>query len=135
MSKIHLEIVTPDRKVASVDTDEVIAPGTWGLFGVRPRHAPFMTAVEPGELSFKEQGKTVRYAIGGGFVEVNEDTVIVLADTAEVAEEIDLARAKKAQADALSRLANLEQTDPMWHQENARVKRSAARVRVAGGRL
>jgi F-type H+-transporting ATPase subunit epsilon len=134
MAKIHLEIVTPDRKVASVDTDEVIAPGAWGLFGVRPMHAPFMTSVEPGELSFKVDGQLERYAIGGGFVEVSDDKVTVLADTAEVDEDIDLERARKAQNDALARLKELEETDPEWHLENARVKRSAARIRVASVR-
>ena len=84
---IHLEIVTPERKIASVDTDEVIAPGASGLFGVRPGHAPFLTMVQPGELSYREGGHTRRFAVGGGFIEVENDRVRVLADTAEAAEE------------------------------------------------
>jgi len=134
MAKIHLEIVTPDRTVVSLDTDEVIAPGYWGLFGVRPMHAPFMSTVEPGELSFREDGQLVRYAIGGGFVEVSDDRVTVLADTAEVDAEIDLERARKTQDEALKRLGEIQESDPAWHLENARVKRSTARIRVASGR-
>lgn len=104
MEMIQLDIVTPERKVISVKTEEVIAPGANGLFGVRAGHAPFLTLIEPGELSFKTDGKLRRYAIGGGFIEVVGDRVIVLAETAEAQEEIDLERAKRASDDAQKRL-------------------------------
>ena len=130
-NKIHLDVVTPDRKVVSVDTDEVIAPGATGLFGVRAGHAPFLTLVEPGELSFKTDGKMRRWAVGGGFVEVVGDRVIVLADTAEAQEEIDLERAQRASEDALKRLATLNATDPEARLQRARVRRATARIQVA----
>ena len=130
-NKIHLDIVTPERKVLSADTEEVIAPGGTGLFGVRAGHAPFLTLVVPGELSFKTDGKMRRYAIGGGFVEVANDRVIVLADTAEASEEIDLERARRASEDALQRLATLSQNDPEHHLQRSRVRRAAARIGVA----
>jgi F-type H+-transporting ATPase subunit epsilon len=132
MAKIHLEIVTPERKVVSADVDEVVAPGASGLFGVRPGHTPFITMVMPGALSFcKEGGKHCVYVIGGGFIEVSGDRVRVLADTAEAAEEIDLARAMRASADAQQRLASLKETDPAFTSELWRVRRATARIQVA----
>jgi F-type H+-transporting ATPase subunit epsilon len=128
---IHLDVVTPDRKVVSADTEEVVAPGATGLFGVRAGHAPFLTLVEPGEFSFRTDGKLRRYAVGGGFVEVAGDRVIVLADSAEAQEEIDLERAKRASEDALKRLASLNATDPEARLQRARVRRATARIQVA----
>lgn len=128
---IHLDLVTPERKVLSVETDEVVAPGGTGLFGVRAGHAPFLTLVVPGELSFKTDGQTRRYAVGGGFVEVADDKVIVLAETAEAQEEIDLERARRASDDALQRLASLTANDPEHRTQRARVRRAMARIGVA----
>ena len=130
-NSIHLDIVTPERKVVSTDTDEVVAPGAHGLFGVRPGHAPFLTLVEPGELTFKTEGKQRRYAVGGGFIEVSDNKVIVLAETAEAQEEIDLDRAKRASEDAQKRLATMSADDPEHRVEQTRVRRAAARITVA----
>jgi F-type H+-transporting ATPase subunit epsilon len=134
MAQIHLEIVTPERHVLSADVDEVRAPGASGLFGVRPQHAPFITAVVPGELSFVLEGQPRRYAVGGGFIEVSEDRVRVLADTAEAAEEIDLERARRAELDAQQRLTNLRETDPEFSSQLWRVRRATARVQIAAKR-
>lgn len=128
---IQLDIVTPERKVVSAETEEVVAPGATGLFGVRPGHTPFLTIVEPGELTFKTDGHLRRYVIGGGFVEVMDDRVVVLADTAEAQEEIDLDRAKRASEDALKRLSSLNEEDPEHRLQRARVRRATARMRVA----
>jgi len=128
---IHLDVVTPERKVVSAETTEVIAPGGHGLFGVRAGHTPFLTLIVPGELSFKTDGAMRRYAVGGGFVEVAADRVVVLAETAEAQEEIDLERARRASDDALKRLANLSVNDPEHRLQRARVRRSAARIGVA----
>ncbi|MFN7133205.1 MAG: F0F1 ATP synthase subunit epsilon [Myxococcales bacterium] len=135
MASIHLDIVTPEKRVVSIEVDEVRAPGAEGQFGVRPGHTPFMTAIEPGELLFTAGGRTQRYAIGGGFIEVAGDKVIVLADTAEPAEEIDIERARRAGEDAMKRLAGLRDTDPAYPVEAARVKRAAARVSVGTRRV
>ena len=134
MAKIHLDIVTPERTVISEETDEVICPGYAGLFGVRPGHAPFLTAVEPGELSFRSDGQLHRFAIGGGFAEVSDDRVSVLADTAEAAGDIDVERAKRAGEEALKRLGTLKETDPEFRNEAARIKRATARIKIAGAR-
>jgi len=93
---IKLEIVTVERLVFSGDVDFVSAPGVMGTLGILPKHAPLMTALDVGELRFKRGDEEESFAIGGGFMEVLPDRVIVLADTAERAEEIDLERAEAA---------------------------------------
>src|SRR5512143_2765755 len=101
---LSLDIVTPERRVLSVTCDEVRAPGVGGGFGVRRDHEPFMTSLEPGRLSYVEGGREHHYAVGGGFFQVVDNKVIVLADTAEAAADIDVERAKRAFADAQDRL-------------------------------
>jgi len=101
--KIDLEIVTPERLVLSVTAEEVILPGSEGYLGVLPQHAPLLTALGAGEISYRV-GDTWKYlAVSGGFVEVLRDRVSVLAETAERPDEIDVDRAleskKRAEAD------------------------------------
>ena len=91
---LSLEIVTPERRVLSVAVDEVRAPGVLGGFGVRFNHEPFMTALEPGRLTYLEGGREHHYAVGGGFLQVADNRVMVLADTAEAADDIDVDRAR-----------------------------------------
>jgi F-type H+-transporting ATPase subunit epsilon len=129
---LSLEIVTPERRVLSVAVEEVRAPGVEGGFGVRPGHAPFMTALEPGRLTYVERGREHHYAVGGGFLQVAEDRVIVLADTAEAAGDIDVERARRAFAEAQDRLLRLTEQDENYRQEAARVRRATARLGVAG---
>ncbi len=130
---LTLDIVTPERRVLSVTCDEVRAPGVGGGFGVRLNHEPFMTALEPGMLVYLEGGREHRYAIGGGFFQVADNRVIVLADTAESASDIDVDRARRAFEDAQNRLLKLTEQDESHAEEAARVKRATARIRVAGG--
>lgn len=96
MAKIRLDIVTAERMVYSEDVDEIIVPGVDGELGVLPLHSPLMTILAPGELLIKKDDTEVDLAVSGGFIEVRPDHVIVLADTAERAEEIDIARAEEA---------------------------------------
>jgi F-type H+-transporting ATPase subunit epsilon len=93
---IKLDIVTAERQVYSGDVDFVSAPGVMGTLGILPKHSPLLTALEVGELRFKKGDEEERFAVSGGFMEVQPDRVIVLADTAERAEEIDLERAEAA---------------------------------------
>ena len=93
MAKIKLEVVTVEKLVYSDDVDEVIAPGTEGELGILPHHAPLITMLEPGVLIIKAGGQDVELALSGGYMEVRPDRVIVLADAAERAEEIDVSRA------------------------------------------
>ena len=129
---ISLDIVTPERRVLSVTCDEVRAPGVEGGFGVRLNHEPFMTALEPGRLSYVEGGREHHYAIGGGFLQVADNRVIVLADTAEAAADIDVARAKKAFEESQEKLLKSTEQDEHYGLESARVRRAAARLGVAG---
>jgi F-type H+-transporting ATPase subunit epsilon len=129
---LTLEIVTPERRVLSVTADEVRAPGALGGFGVREKHEPFMTALEPGRLTYVEGGREHHYAVGGGFFQVADDRVIVLADTAESEHDIDVARARRAFEEAQEKLLKLTEQDEHHAIESARVRRAAARLRVAG---
>jgi F-type H+-transporting ATPase subunit epsilon len=130
---LTLDIVTPERRVLSVACEEVRAPGTQGGFGVRNDHEPFMTALEPGMLTYVEGGREHHYAIGGGFFQVADNRIIVLADTAEAAADIDVDRARRAFEDAQNRLHRMTEQDEGHAEEAARVKRAAARIRVGGG--
>jgi F-type H+-transporting ATPase subunit epsilon len=106
---LKLDIVTAERKVFSDDVDIVVAPGTEGELGILPHHAALMTTLSAGELVARKSGNEYSMAISGGYLEVHSDQVIVLADSAERAEEIDVARAeqaKKRAQEALSRTAS-----------------------------
>jgi F-type H+-transporting ATPase subunit epsilon len=130
---LNLDIVTPERRVLSVSCDEVRAPGAQGGFGIRQNHEPFMTSLEPGRLTYVEGGREHHYALGGGFLQVSDNRVIVLADTAESAADIDVARARAAFQQAQERLLKLTEQDENHAVESARVRRAAARLHVAGG--
>ena len=94
--KMQLEMVTPYRKILSEQVDEVTAPGTIGEFGLLPGHTPLLTTLDIGELSYMQDGKSFHVAVNWGYVEVENNTVTVLVETAEVADQIDLERAKAA---------------------------------------
>jgi len=104
MSSLKLDIVTAERIVYSEDVDAVIAPGIEGQLGILPHHAPLMTILQAGELVVRRGSEEDSLAISGGFLEVRPDRVIVLADSAERAEEIDEARAEAAKQRAEQRL-------------------------------
>jgi F-type H+-transporting ATPase subunit epsilon len=129
---LTLDIVTPERRVLSVACDEVRAPGVQGGFGIRRGHTSFMTALEPGRLTYVEGGREHHLAIGGGFLQVADDQVMVLADSAEAAADIDLERAQQALGDAQEKLKKLTADDRQHAEEAARVRRAAARIDVAG---
>jgi F-type H+-transporting ATPase subunit epsilon len=129
---LTLEIVTPERRILSVTAEEVRAPGVQGGFGIRQDHEPFMTALEPGRLTYVEGGREHHFAVGGGFLQVSDNRVIVLADTAEAAADIDVSRAHAAFQQAQERLLKLTEQDEHHPVESARVRRAAARIAVAG---
>ncbi len=101
---LKLDIVTAERIVYSEDVDEVVAPGVQGQLGILPHHAPLMTTLQAGALVVKKGGEEEILAISGGFLEVRPDHVIILADQAERAGEIDAARAEEARRRAEERL-------------------------------
>jgi F-type H+-transporting ATPase subunit epsilon len=91
---LHLDIVTPEKPTASLDVEEVSLPAAEGEMGVLPGHMPYVTALRAGELRYHKDGKVELLAISGGFAEVRGDSVLVLAETAEMAAEIDVKRAE-----------------------------------------
>lgn len=131
MSTLHLEIVTIERKVFDDQVNMVIAPGSEGVLGILPRHTPLITALTFGELQIKKEGQEDQFiAIGGGFMEVQPDHVVVLADAAEWAEEIDVARAEAARRRAEEFLAKSKE-DVEFTQADVALRRSLARLKVA----
>ena len=132
MRKSRLEVVTPQRKVFVAEVESVIAPGVDGYVGILTRHAPFMTALKPGVLYYRRAGgKTEKLAVSGGFLEAGPDQIIVLADTAELAAEIDLERAHRAGERAKKRLRERPPGVDIARAERA-LARSFARLKAAG---
>ncbi len=127
---IKLEIVTAEHAVFSDDVDIITVPGKEGELGILPHHAPLMTTLNPGELVAKKSGNEYTLAISGGYLEVRPDRVIVLADSAERAEEIDIARAEDAKRRAQERLTHPGSPEETAAAEAA-LRRALARLEVA----
>ncbi len=103
--KLKLEIVTPDKVVLSEEVEYVGVPGIMGQFGVLKNHVPFLSALAIGALYYrKEDGKNRYVFISGGFAEVSPDSITILAESAEKAEDIDISRAREAKERAERRL-------------------------------
>jgi F-type H+-transporting ATPase subunit epsilon len=106
---LSLQIVTPERVVFEEEgVESVTVPGSEGEMTILPSHAPLMSGLQPGALVFRKGGVETDVALSGGFLEVLDDKVIILADTAERSDEIDAARAEQARQDAAARLATRE---------------------------
>jgi F-type H+-transporting ATPase subunit epsilon len=129
MSPVRVDIVTAERVVYSDEVDIVVAPGSLGQLGILPHHAPLMTTLQAGELLTRKAGEEYSLAISGGFLEVRPDRVIVLADSAERADEIDLARAETAKERARQRLSHPTVTIDMARAESS-LQRALTRIKV-----
>ena len=129
-TKIRLEIVTPDRALVNEEVDEVELPGAEGYFGVLPGHAPLLSSLQVGELWYRIGQDKFYLAVAFGFVEVLPHQVTVLAQIAERARDIDVARAEAAKSRAADRIA---QPRPDMDFERARVAlmKSLIRLQVA----
>ena len=129
---LHLEVITPERKVYEDDVDMVIAPGSEGYLGILPHHTPLLTALGPGEFRVKKGGVEEVLAVFGGFMDVRPDRVIVLTEAAEHAEEIDTARAQAARnraQEALAQAATLSAGDEA--RARTELQRALVRLRVS----
>ncbi len=131
MANIRLDVVTAERAVYSDNVDMIIAPGVEGELGILPHHTPLMTMLEPGELRIKTGGEEISLAITGGFLEVRPDRVVVLADAAERADEIDVQRAEEASRRAEQRLAQKHAPGLDESRAEASLHRALARLKVA----
>ncbi len=130
--KILLELVTPERLVLREWVDEIVAPGYEGEFGVLPGHTPYLVLLSVGRLSYRKGKEIYSCAISGGFAEVLQDRVIVLAETAEMASEIDVERARRAYERAEKRLKEITLDDEEYAHVLAAWKRALTRIEVGG---
>src|SRR5579859_2996587 len=127
---LHVEVVTAERELYNGEADMVSAPGSEGRLGILPRHAALLATLMPGELTIKLGGAEEPLFVSGGFLEVSDNSVTVLADTAEHAEEIDQARAEAARRRAQEHLeqarSDVERADLL-----GALERAVARIHVA----
>ncbi len=133
--KLKLELVTPYKRVLSEEVDEVTAPGLIGEFGVLPGHTPLLTTLRIGELTYKQGNQAYHVAVNWGYVEVEDDTVTVLVETAEPADQIDVARAKAALSRAEEALKTLTPDDKEFKTMECALERALIRVQVAGKKV
>jgi F-type H+-transporting ATPase subunit epsilon len=131
MPSFKIDIVTAERVVYSEEVDIVIAPGVEGQLGILPHHAPLMTILQAGELVVRKGDHEDIMAISGGFLEVRPDHVIVLADQAERAEEIDESRAEAARKRAEERLKDRKAAGLDETRAEAALRRAIVRLSVA----
>lgn len=132
---LKLEIVTPGKRVLDAEVDSVTVTTATGEAGILPNHAPLISTLKPGILAYTNKGTTDKLAVSGGFVEVNANTVSVLADTAESANEIDVETAKSDRETAEKALAaaasgSIDETEPLREQLEA----ASARLMLASGK-
>lgn len=128
-NKLRVEIVTPCGLVFSEDVDEVTASGSEGEFGVLPGHAPFLTTLGIGMLTYKRGSEAGYFFVNWGYAEVTQDKVLILADSAEKLEGIDIERAISAKKRAEERLQQAEKFD--YTRALLSLKRATTRIQVA----
>jgi F-type H+-transporting ATPase subunit epsilon len=138
-SKLTVEVVTGERVVFQADNvDMVVAPGAEGQLGILPRHAPLFTLLSLGEMRIKQGASEQALVVFGGFLEVNNNRVLVLADSAERVEEVDTQRAESARQRAQTRLSERAGTAEDLARAELALRRASVRLRVAqrqrGGR-
>lgn len=130
-TQIELSVVTPDRQVVHESVESVSFPGKGGYLGILPGHAPLLTELTIGEIDYTRQGAHHYLAVCWGFAEVLPDRVIVLAETAERAEEIDVSRAERAKQRAEDQLKKLSDTDADLERARIALERALARLQTA----
>lgn len=129
---LRVEIITQERKLYDEDVDIVNLPGIEGEMGILPQHAPLVTALNFGEVRVRKGEQEETFAVGGGVVQVAHDHVIILADSAEQADEIDIARAEEARRRAQELAATGPQLDPAQQAAiEAAIRRADLRLKVA----
>jgi F-type H+-transporting ATPase subunit epsilon len=129
--KIILRVVTPSRLLLDEEVDEVTAPGELGEFGVLPNHIAFLSTLVPGEMSYKQGSSKKSLAVSGGYAEVLENVMTVLAPAAEFPDEIDNARAQRAKERAEKLMAEINPEQKDWKLAEAAFRRANARIQVA----
>ena len=130
MGTLQLEVVTPDKTVVSGEVEMAVCPGIEGEFGVLPKHVSLLSALKIGGLRYRTGGKDEHVFISGGFADVNNDVLTVLAESAELADSIDTARALAAKERAERRIASHDEKVDMTSAEAA-LQRAIVRLQLA----
>lgn len=129
-TKIHLNVVTRERKIIDAEVDEVILPASDGEIGVLPGHTPLLATLRIGQLRYRTGNRVERLVISWGFAEVLPDRVIVLAERGFLPTEIDRAGAEQERAAAEKEMAYLSSHDPEFARVEARLEESIAMINV-----
>jgi F-type H+-transporting ATPase subunit epsilon len=132
--KIQLEVVTPERRVLAESVDMVTVPGLGGELGILPGHTPLISQLQTGVLTYVQEGKSYPLHVSGGFVEVRDDHVSVLADLAELPEEIDAARAKLSRDKLEKQLNAWTGSEEDLETAKTELDRSLVRLQLASSR-
>jgi F-type H+-transporting ATPase subunit epsilon len=130
---LQLDVITPERRLLSEQADAVTVPGLGGELGILPGHTPLISALQTGVLSYTQGPTTRRLLVSGGFVEVNNDRVSVLADLAEFPEEVDAARARTEREEAERQLGGFTGTPEEMADVRARLDRATTRLQLSAG--
>jgi len=133
--QLQLDVVTPERRVLSEPVASVTVPGRGGELGILPGHAALISELQTGVLSYTQSGATFQLLVSGGFVEVNDDRVAVLAEIAERPEEIDANRARLARERAEKSLSAWNGTEEDFEKARAKLERSMVRLQLAPSRV
>lgn len=132
--KIQLEVVTPERRVLAESVDMVTVPGLGGELGILPGHTPLISNLQTGVLTYTQDGKSSQLHVSGGFVEVRDDHVAVLADVAERPDEIDAARAKQSRERLEKQLHSWSGSEEDFELARVKLERSVVRLQLASSR-
>src|SRR3954470_24278511 len=130
---LQLDVITPERRLLSEQVDAVTVPGLGGELGILPGHTPLLSQLRTGVLPYTRGTETRRLLVSGGFVEVNEDRVSVLAGLAEFPEEVDAARARLEREEAERLLGGFTGTPEELAAVRARLDRASTRLQLAAG--
>ncbi len=126
--KLTLTIVTPAKQLVSEEVDQVNAPGTEGDLGILYDHAPILTNLRSGQLSYEVDGETIALVVSGGYLEVTDNRVTVLAETGEFLQEIDRERAQRAHKDAQELLSKPDISEEEFIETQKKLFRAVARL-------
>ncbi len=129
-AKLHLVVVTRERKIVEIDVDEVVLPGYNGELGILPGHTPLLAILRIGQMRYRNGSTMERLVLSWGFAEVLPDRVIVMAETAKLPEEIDAAAAEETRREAEKELAYLSSHDDEFAVVEARLEEAVAMINL-----
>ena len=134
MADLKLEIVTPEKKVFDETVDTVTIPTGSGEIGIMPNHAPLISTIRPGVLSYTNRGATEKLAVAGGFVEISNNKVSVLADSAERSDEINVESARREKESVEKTLGAWNGSEEQFEVEKEKLDKAQAQLQLAAGK-